>query len=159
MEIVQTPQRPVSPDYDKIIQEELEKIGDFSWRKNPKERKKLQREWVPYKNPVHNAAKVDSFSATVLLKIEEAYTHYLSELDEYEIALNQYCEELQKTVEEKEKKLEETKTEFATVKTFYNNFQDLVNRKFQYISKIIKKYFNIESSEGSGPDEQIPKND
>jgi hypothetical protein len=89
---------PSVPDYDEVIADELARIGDFSWIKDKKERKKREKESTPFRNLGYNDAEVEAFEATILSKLKSLYEDYDMELDQYKIDLERYNSELAKNI-------------------------------------------------------------
>lgn len=144
------PNPPIEPDYDKLIQNELNKLGKntiLSLENKQNKTIKIKNSALSYKNPAYNDAVVEAFQTSVQSKIKSAYFQYLRELEEYEDQLNLYMDELIKEenkLKEQEKLL---KIDFDTAKTFYLNFQDLVKSKYNFISDFIKSALRKEKGD------------
>lgn len=141
------PMPPSPPDYDKIIEEELVRIRDYSWIQNNRKRIELEKENPLYKNPAHNNAMVESFEASVKSRLLTAKESYFYELDDYQRKLQQYLKKIEEELSEKQKMAEETKNEFETAKKFYDDFQSLVHEKFKYIHTTVSKVLDSQKEE------------
>lgn len=138
---------PTPPDYEKIIVEELVKIRDYSWVKNSKKRVKLERKNPIYKNPAYNNAMVETFAANAESRLLAAKENYFYELDAYKGRLEKRLQEIEVELDDKRKKAVEVRKEFATAKEFYDGFQNLVHKKFQYIYETVKQLLNSDKEE------------
>lgn len=143
-----------SPDYDKIIREELAKIRDYSLVENEKVRLKLERNNPIYKNPAHNNAEVEAFEAAVNSRLLNEKEIYFSKLDEYKRKLEERRDEIDKLLKEKEKEVVEKKEEFNLAKKFYDNFQNLINSKFSFIHNEVKEILRSQNSKSESEKEK-----
>lgn len=133
------PMPPSPPDYDKIIEDELAKIREYSWIKDKRKRMELEKNNPLYKNPAYNNAMVEFFEASTKSKLLTAKESYFYELNDYQRKLNLHLQKIEEQLTQKRKMLQETKNEYETAKNFYDNFQSIVHEKFHYIHKTVSK--------------------
>lgn len=140
------PLPPKPPDYDKIIEEELAKIGGLSLKQE--QNKKIDNQWylTPYKNPAYNDALVEAFEAIVQSKLDDACKKYTRELELYEANLKKYKCLLEEKITQKKAQHDITITDFETAKEFYDKFHLLVNKKFNYIYNTFLKLLDNEKN-------------
>lgn len=138
---------PTPPNYDKIIEEELEKIRDYSWMQDSKERALLHKENPLYKNPAYNNAVVESFEASVKARLLAAKDDYIRELNDYNNKLKQLLSDTDSEISRNKKEAVAIEEDFETVKHFYDDFQGLVRNKFKYIYNLVKQVLNSDQNQ------------
>lgn len=138
---------PIPPNYDKIINDELIKIREYSFIPDKRTRNKLEKNNPLYNNPAHNNAEIEAFEAAVNSRLLIEKEKYYLELDEYKKFLLEKKEELNKEINNIDIEIEEKRQDFNLAKGFYDNFQSLVNSKFAFINKAVKELFSSKNSD------------
>ena len=132
--MIDMPQCPREPDYEKIIREELSKIGAHSKRITF-----FKNNSAILKNPAYNDALVESFVTTTFARINQEKLQYLQDMEKYETELTEYKKLLEKQKKENDILIAQELVDFNSVKTFYENFRTLSKAKFKFISDMAEK--------------------
>lgn len=145
---------PTSPDYDRIINEELARIRDYSYIKDPAKRSEMEKNNPLYKNPIHNNAEIESFEIAVQSRMLSEKLNYITALDEYKNHLEEQKAELEEQITQKKKEISDKKVDFSLTKKFYDDFQKLVNSKYHFIQTAVDNIFRSKDSDTPDKEEE-----
>lgn len=141
------PKAPTPPNYNEIIEEELAKIHDDSLAKKIRKLLMNNRKKIYYINSGYNDARVESFIASAMTRMDTEYSIYCKKLDKYEIDLRKYNSGISDQITEYETQREFVIVDFDTAKDFYNKFQNLVSRKVSFLNQLLNKILKINDDE------------
>ena len=137
------PQPPKKPDYDKIIKTELNKFESFYNKTTVFKNKGTEKKSVHFQNSAYIEATIENLIATMLTKMDKDYIEYLRELEKYEKQLIEYDDILSTQLEKNNAELKKKEEDYCTIKTFYDNFHLLAKAKFDLISDFISKRIGL----------------
>lgn len=140
---------PTPPDFDRIINEELAKIRDYSYIQDSHTRTELEKTNPLYKNTIHNNAEIESFETAVQARLLVEKENYLYHLEEYKRKLEAQKADIEEKIEKKKKELSQKENDFNLAKKFYEDFQKLVNSKIHLIQQTAKEIITQKDKENS----------
>ncbi len=138
------PKAPTPPNYNEIIEEELAKIHDDSFAKKIRKLLVNNRKEIYYINSAYNDARVESFVASTIARMDAEYSIYCMNLDKYKFDLEKYNSKIEKQITEYENQRTLVEKDFDTAKEFYDRFQNLVSRKVTFLNKLLNKILNVD---------------
>lgn len=150
------PKEPIPPNYNEIIEEELAKIHDDSFAKKIRKLLMNNRRKIYYINSAYNDARVESFVASTMARMDTEYSIYCMNLDKYAIDLKKYNSNINDEITEYQTQREFVIADFNTAKDFYDKFQNLVSRKVSFLNQLLNKILKI-SDDNSENAEKLNK--
>lgn len=146
--MLNVPKPPQKPNYDDIIKSELSIYENITNESKGFFSKFFNNGSTNIENPAYAEAVIENVVATIISKMDKAYSDYLRELDEYEKELLEYKTFLSKQFEKNKTELQNKENDYFTIKSFYDQFQTLAKSKFDFASKLILKGLKVEEDDG-----------
>lgn len=154
MEDLKKPIAPNSPDYEGIIEEELKKITNKSLANRLRRLIEQRRKGFNFINIAQNDARVESFVASTIARMEAEYNIYCMELDTYEANLKEYNHKIDEKIRDYDEQKKYIEHDFELAKSFYKNFRDLVSQKISFVDKLFKRVLKSDDDKGIDDSEE-----